>query len=107
MFLIFKVLEKITDPCNKTKTDLKVISQVFDLINAPYRKQLNRLAQPHIATPAGQLSSHQTLPQDFGPEKLVIDQGIMYSYVFSKFPEKKCLDTYDGNYCFPIFISSH
>ncbi|KAK6623931.1 hypothetical protein RUM43_004763 [Polyplax serrata] len=104
LLLLLCVLEKITDPCNKTKTDLKVISQVFDLINAPYRKQLNRLAQPHIATPAGQLSSHQTLPQDFGPEKLVIDQGIMYSYVFSKFPEKKCLDTYDGEFGIKVIL---
>lgn len=74
-----------------------MISQVFDKINAPYRKQLNKLAQPHIATPAGQLSSHQAPAKDFGPDKIVIDQSKMYSHVFSKFPEKKCLDSYDGD----------
>lgn len=67
------------------------------MVNASYRKQLNKLAQPHIATPAGSLISHQPPVQDMGPDKIVIDQSLMYSNVFSKFPEKKSLPSYDGN----------
>lgn len=94
--LLLQVIEDITDPCNTGKKDLKVIAQVFDIINAPYRKQLNVLAQPHIGTPAGQSGSSLTQAKDLGPDKIVIDQCLMYSQIFSKFPEKKCLSNYDG-----------
>lgn len=80
----------------KNKKNLKRLGQIFDMINAPYRKQLNMLAEPHIATPAGLAFSSQTQPKDFGPDKIVIDQCLTYSHIFSKYPEKKCLESYDG-----------
>ena len=66
------------------------------MINTAYRKQLNKLAQPHIGTPAGQLTSQPTVIKDTGPEKIVVDEQTMCSNIFSKFSEKKNLPNYNG-----------
>ncbi|KAL0279494.1 UNVERIFIED_CONTAM: hypothetical protein PYX00_001037 [Menopon gallinae] len=102
--LLLQVLEDITEPVEKNKKNLSRLGQIFDMINAPYRKQLNMLAEPHIATPAGLVFSSQTQPKDLGPDKIVIDQCLTYSHIFSKYPEKKCLETYDGDLAIKIIL---